>query len=333
MSDRAQQPDVTFVIAAYNAEETLQRAIASALAQTGVTVEVVVVDDCSTDETYTIASALEDPRVTVIRQPANGGPARARNTGIAAATGRWVAVLDADDAVLPGRSAAMIACAEPTDAEVVVDNLEVVAMDGSPAYRMFSDRDLAVRPEITLADYISSNVLFRDTFNFGYMKPMFSRDFLLRNALGYDEELRIGEDYIMMASALASDGRCMVEPSAGYVYHLRQESISRVLELHHVEAMLAADNVFLQRFPLKGSALAAQYRRTRSLVEARAFLSLVDAIKGRSVGGFIKTAVTHPAALRHLRMPIAVRLRRLLNRPTALLLLGTGRKGGVREAG
>ena len=332
MSAQTQQPDVTFIIAAYNAEDTLARAMESALAQVSVSVEVIVVDDCSTDSTYTIARGFQDPRVKVIRQIKNGGPGRARNTGIAAATGRWIAVLDADDTVLPGRSAAMIARAEPNRAEVVVDNLEVIPMDGKPAYRMFNDQQLALRPEITLADYIDSNVIFRETFNYGYMKPAFLREFLISHDLAYAEDLRIGEDYILMVSALASGARCVVEPSTGYVYHLRQDSISRVLELHHVESMLAADLDFLARFPMRGSALAAQFRRTRSLVQARAFLALVDAIKKRSLGGVMKTAMAHPAALRHLRMPIAVRLRRLLHRRAALLTPGVPGKGGVREA-
>ncbi len=333
MSDQPQQPDVTFVIAAFNAEQTLARAMESALAQASVTVEIVVVDDCSTDTTYDVARGFEDPRVKVIRQPVNGGPGRARNSGIAAATGRWIAVLDADDTVLPGRSAAMIARAVDNQAAVVVDNLEVVPMDAGAAYQMFSDQDLSARREITLADYIDSNVIFRDTFNFGYMKPMYSREFLLHHALGFDEELRIGEDYILMVSALASGARCVVEPSAGYVYHLRQDSISRVLELHHVESMLAADEAFLVRFPMKGSALAAQYRRTRSLVEARSFLILVNAIKNRSAGRMIRAALAHPAALRHLRMPIAARMERFLKRSSARARQAGASKTTVREAG
>lgn len=333
MSDASQQPDVTFVIAAYNAEQTLPRAIKSALSQHSVDVEVIVIDDCSSDGTSEAAHGFDDRRVRVIRQSRNGGPGRARNTGIAMATGKWIAVLDADDAVLPGRSATMIARAAQSRADLVVDNLEVVPLGDGQHYRMFDSAKLSLRKEITLTDYIDSNVLFRDTFNFGYMKPIFSRDFLLHHDLRFDESLRIGEDYMMMVSALACGGRCAVEPAAGYLYHLMQESISRVLELHHIEAMLAADQAFLERHALKGSALAAQYRRTSSLMEARAFLALVQAIKTRSTAGIISTAVAHPAALRHLRMPIAVRLQRLLDRSPALLRRTAARKRRFRQPG
>ncbi|WP_029619336.1 glycosyltransferase family 2 protein [Pseudorhizobium marinum] len=312
MTTLQNQPDVSFVIAAYNAEETIARAIESALAQVGVTLEVVVVDDCSTDHTVEIVRQIADPRVTVICQPSNGGPARARNRGIEAASGAWVAVLDADDEISAHRSARMIARADALTTPLVVDNLDVVAMDGGRSWRMFTEDELRARARLTLADYIGSNVLFRSTFNFGYMKPMFARDFLQRHDLAFDERLRIGEDYLLVASALASGATCAVEPSAGYIYHLRQGSISRVLDLHHVDSMLAADRVFLNRFHLSDEALVAQRRRTRSLLEARAFLTLVSHIKNRSAAGALKTAIETPRALWHLRMPIVKRLRRLM---------------------
>ena len=141
---------------------------------------------------------------------------------------------------------------------------------------------------------------------------MFARDFLQRHDLAFDERLRIGEDYLLVASALASGATCAVEPSAGYIYHLREGSISRVLDLHHVDSMLAGDRVFLDRFSLSHDALVAQRRRTRSLLEARAFLTLVSHIKNRSAAGALRTAIDTPRALWHLRMPIAKRLRRLM---------------------
>ncbi|TRL38825.1 glycosyltransferase family 2 protein [Rhizobium straminoryzae] len=302
-------PDVSFVIAAYNARETIGRAIDSALAQTGITLEVVVVDDCSSDGTAELVRYFGDPRVRLVEMAQNGGPGAARNAGIDAALGRWIAVLDSDDAVRPERSAAMIATAARLGAEIVVDNLDV-AKPGEPVVTMFAREDLQQRPLLTLADFIGSNVIFRSTFNFGYMKPMFSRAFLNEQGLRFDPSLRIGEDYLLLASALASGGRCAVEPGVGYIYHIREGSISRVLEPRHVEAMIAADRGFVARFPLEGEARRAQARRTRSLIEAGAFLMLVGHIKQRSLSGCLGVAVRHPAALRHLKMPIAARLRR-----------------------
>lgn len=312
MSEMVTHPGVSFVIAAYNAEATLRRAIDSALAQIGVSVEVIVVDDCSTDATAEIASSYPDERVRSIRHLHNRGPGAARNTGITAAKGEWVAVLDSDDSIHPNRLQRMIARAAATDADIVVDNLQVVPMEGGRPRRMFRASHLKAVGELTLATFIQSNIIFRSTFNYGYMKPIFARRFLLGHGLRFDEGLRIGEDYMLLASALACGGKCAVEPHAGYVYHLRESSISRVLEKHHLDAMLVSDMAFVERFPLEGQAATAQRRRTRSLKEARSFISLVEQIKKRSIGGILKTAIRNPAAVRHLRLPIAVRVRRLV---------------------
>jgi succinoglycan biosynthesis protein ExoO len=146
------------------------------------------------------------------------------------------------------------------------------------------------------------------------MKPVFRRSFVEAHGLAYDETLRIGEDYIFLASLLALGGRCAVEPEAGYRYHLRAGSISRVLKLDHVEAMLSADAAFVAAHPLDGEAAAAQALRTRSLRRAASFLSLVGHIKDRAPARALATAIADPAALGHLRMPIAARLRRLAGR-------------------
>ena len=94
------QPDVSFVIAAYNAAATLDRAIASAVAQRDVSVEIIVVDDQSRDNTLDVARAYPQDIVRVVALPANRGPGGARNAGLELASGRWIAVLDSDDAVL-----------------------------------------------------------------------------------------------------------------------------------------------------------------------------------------------------------------------------------------
>ncbi|RUW76786.1 MULTISPECIES: glycosyltransferase family 2 protein [unclassified Mesorhizobium] len=307
------QPDVSFVIAAYNAEATLDRAIASAMAQRDVSVEVIVVDDCSRDRTLDVARSYPEDIVRVVALQRNRGPGGARNAGLEAARGRWVAVLDSDDAVYPGRICTMIARAEKAGAVIAVDNLQVVREDGVPEDTMFPADYLEGLAEISLADYIAGNIVFESRFNLGYLKPIFQRDFLEENGLRYDEKLIIGEDYILLASALARGGKCVVEPTTGYVYHIRTGSISRVLELHHVEAMLGADAAFASTYSnsIEGKAQAAFLRRGRSLRRAASFLSLVQHIKARSPLKAIWTALSDPAAVRHMSMPIAVRLRRV----------------------
>lgn len=91
-------PLVTVVVPAFNAERYLGEALCSILAQEFDDFEVIVIDDGSTDGTAAVAG--HHPSVRVLRQP-NGGIARARNAGVVAARGRFVAFLDADDLWVP----------------------------------------------------------------------------------------------------------------------------------------------------------------------------------------------------------------------------------------
>lgn len=310
------QPDVSFVIAAFDAQETIGRAVASALAQEGVSVEVIVVDDRSADDTRTRVRAIADDRIVLVEKRVNGGPGAARNAGFALAKGRYVAVLDADDAVAPDRMARLVARADEAGAQIVLDDLEVIDERGAePTSRpMFGRARLKALPDITLATFIAGNLMFESEFSLGYLKPMIARDFLRAHGIVYDEALRIGEDYLLIADALAHGARCVVEPAPGYQYHLVDGSISRVLKPEHVAAMRAGDARFLARHTLDEDAMAAQARRTRSLEEAASFLDIVGHLKARSAMGAMQAALSDPSAIRLLKMPILARLRRLVSR-------------------
>lgn len=305
----ANRPDVSVIIAAYKAADTLPSAVASALAQDNVSVEVIVIDDCSGDDTAQSIAAFPADQVRLVTLQPNRGPGGARNVGLDFARGRWIAVLDADDTFDHDRLARLIARAEAADAQLAVDNLTIVGETGS--WPMFEEADLAARPQLELAEFIAANIMFGKGFSYGYMKPLFNRAFIERHRLRYNEALRIGEDYFLFAAALAKGGRCVVDPQAGYRYNIRAGSISRVLERRHVSALLDVETDFLRMHKLNGAALIAQQRRIRSLRQAHSFLTLVEHLKNRAPIRAAATALRDPAALRLLKMPIEVRLRRL----------------------
>src|SRR5262249_27493026 len=88
---------VSVVIPTFNRQQVILRAIHSVLRQSLSPHEILVVDDASSDETVALVEGLKDPRIQVFRHEINRGPAAARNTGIRAATGKWIALLDSDD--------------------------------------------------------------------------------------------------------------------------------------------------------------------------------------------------------------------------------------------
>jgi glycosyltransferase involved in cell wall biosynthesis len=93
----ASSDKISVIIPAFNRRHEVLRAIASALAQTLPPDEILVIDDASTDGTVEVVVALQEPRIRIMRHARNRGAAAARNTGIEAAQGDWIAFLDSDD--------------------------------------------------------------------------------------------------------------------------------------------------------------------------------------------------------------------------------------------
>jgi len=103
--------DVTVVIPTCGRLDMLSCSVGAALGQQGVEVEVVVVDDASEDDTASWAAAVGDPRLRLVRHASRQGVGAARNSGIAAARGPWVAFLDDDDVWAPDKVNRQLAAA------------------------------------------------------------------------------------------------------------------------------------------------------------------------------------------------------------------------------
>lgn len=104
----AQSPQVSVIVPVYNGAQTIKRALDSVLAQAFSSLEIIVVDDASSDRTVELVAQYQDDRLTTIQSAENCGAGAARNKGIAAARGRWVAFLDADDAWKPNKLARQV---------------------------------------------------------------------------------------------------------------------------------------------------------------------------------------------------------------------------------
>ena len=115
-------PKVSIIITNFEYEKYVGEAIESALNQTTVPHEVIVVDDCSYDNSRSVINRYP---VTRIYRKENGGPAAARNEGIAASTGDYFILLDADDRLRPNAIEELLKEAQRTNAEVVYPDMEV----------------------------------------------------------------------------------------------------------------------------------------------------------------------------------------------------------------
>ena len=203
----------TVIVPAFNAQPTIVAAIKSVLAQTWGDYEVIVVDDCSTDGTVeTVRSQFaDDPRIKLLQMPVNGGPSAARNVGMGAATGDWIALLDADDAWRPDRLEML--GRHMSAADFVADNIlayddHLKSVTGTFYAHRYRSAGLT----------LSALFRFSQNFDFGYLKPAMRRAFLETHGLKYLDDVRHGEDLLLYGSALCRGARFVLIEYAGYVY-------------------------------------------------------------------------------------------------------------------
>jgi glycosyltransferase involved in cell wall biosynthesis len=183
-------PEVSVVIPAYNAERTLGETLQSALSQTLDDLEVIVIDDGSTDSTADVAESAGDQRVRVVRVT-NGGVARARNRGIHEARGQFIALLDADDIWRPAKLERQVTLlrARPEVGVCFTAAVRIDAdrhpLEGSPAreYRDYC-RALLLESVIVSGSCSSGMIRRRLALDVGGFDPSFSQsadwDFWLR---------------------------------------------------------------------------------------------------------------------------------------------------------
>jgi len=125
MADSA--PKVSVILTTRNRATLLRRAVKSVLGQTYVDFELLIVDDASTDSTADAVEAFKDERIRYIRRTVAGGGSAARNTGIEAAAGEYIAFLDDDDEWFPGKLEKQVSVMEkaPEDVGLVYTGVEI----------------------------------------------------------------------------------------------------------------------------------------------------------------------------------------------------------------
>lgn len=279
-------PEVAILIAAWSAEKTLERAVLSAQAQDAA-VEIIIVDDASPDGTLALAQKLAegDPRIKVLAQAQNGGPAAARNRAIAESTAPWLAVLDSDDFMEPDRLSKLLALARTNDADFVADDIYKVAEDDpdGPRSRMYSDEPLGEQ-WLTTADFINANLSAKHggRRELGFLKPLMRRSFLEAEEIAYVDMI-LGEDYVLYANALASGARFLLTDPAGYVAVVRPDSLSGWHPTHAHADLMAADQALLNRPDLPDDARAALEVHKREQHKKWAWRRLIDAKRDKSL--------------------------------------------------
>ena len=325
-------PDIAIIIAAWNSQDTLGRALDSLLSQEGISMEVFVVDDASTDGTLACAQsfAARDPRVTVLAQAKNAGPATARNRALDAVTARYATPLDSDDFMDPGRLARLLEIATQDNWDFVGDDLFKVdeACTDGLRKRLWSQTNIGTIP-ITFADFIRGNLSSRHggRGELGFLKPLISMQFLNDHGLRYQNNMRLGEDYVLYATALLKGAHFCVTDPVGYVAVTRSTSLSGHHSARDIGALVQADRLLMCLPDMNADEQAALRAHYIETLKKWHWMRLIDAVKARKLITALQCFAAPPviivSLLRHLGRQIVLRSIGWLPWPR-----GTDRKGG-----
>jgi glycosyltransferase involved in cell wall biosynthesis len=232
MNASTRAPAVSVVIPAFNAERTIARTLQSALGQTFSDFEILVVDDGSVDATAHAAASVADGRIRLLTQ-ANGGAASARNTGIMAARGDFVAFLDADDLWLPRKLERQVSLLR---ADPQADAVQTAAY--------FVDDELRA---LSVGECVDAGDDFARCLQF-FNLPAFASSVLVRRAtlleIGmFDRGLVILEDWDLALRLARRNGlRSLAEPLVLYRQH--QGNRSRNAHIHVAPGEIVLRRIF-----------------------------------------------------------------------------------------
>ncbi|MES2103870.1 MAG: glycosyltransferase family A protein [Pseudomonadota bacterium] len=180
--------EISVIIPAYNAAQTISRAIESVRIQDMASMEIIVVDDGSADDTYDVTSSLVRPDETfrVLKMPRNSGVSAARNMGIRHAKGKFLAFLDADDIWLPGKLKQQLAAIKQDPRITLVScNSKLISESGEHLKEGHVNR-----PPVE-GDEAWKTLLI---YNFLPTPTVLTYRHLVTEMGGFDETLAVGED-------------------------------------------------------------------------------------------------------------------------------------------
>ncbi|EIZ78459.1 glycosyl family 2 [Novosphingobium sp. Rr 2-17] len=300
-------PLVSILVVARNTAAYIGAALQSAREQTYKALDILVVDDGSTDTTRAVAQAhaVADERVRVLDGP-RAGLSAARNTSLAAAQGQWAAILDSDDVLHPRHIERLVQQAHARSAHIVAANMVSFSTNADRLSSwLFADGGAWTQPHrIGLADYVRANSAAGDAVSAGYLKPLFDMAFLRSHAVQYDVRLRIAEDYDLVARLMDRGASFEYLPEPTYFYRRHSSSTSHRHSVKDLSAMLAlADNlkVSAQDDALRTAIAARKDGIRAALRHARAIEGPKPATRAASLGLWVPT----PPRGRCSRLPVS----------------------------
>lgn len=252
MTDYQPVPSVSVIIPTYNRAHLVSRAIRSVLGQTYQDFEIIVVDDASVDGTEEVVKSFDDPRISYIRHEQNQGGSAARNTGIRAARGEYIAFLDSDDEWLAEKLKRQIVCLRG-------DPVRVGAVYTGRIYVMEGQVVKTVRP--TLGGDLRSALLAGNIV--GTTSSVVVRRTYLEQAGLFDETLPAAQDADLW---IRLSDICLFGVISDPLVRFHVDAAERIT--HNLEARLKAWRILDEKHSSRYSRVS--FRRRRGARPAKA---------------------------------------------------------------
>lgn len=213
-----QRTDISVIVPCFNADRYLSVCLESLKAQKAPEIEMIFIDDGSTDATGAIldAFAAKEPRARVIHMP-NSGVSAARNRGISMATGRYIAFVDADDALEENGLLLLYQGAVRAGAQITSANHTLFDMDKGQRVPVQIEPVLQQPSEI-VKEIIHMHRIYNNIWNKLYERELFE------GGLRLDEGVRIGEDALLNMQLYLRARRVVHLPEHTYVYRVHARS-------------------------------------------------------------------------------------------------------------
>ncbi len=222
-------PEVSVIILAYNTEKYVAQAIDSALRQTQENIEVIVVDDGSTDKTLEIVKSFSSRRVKVLANQQNKGQNFCTNLAIKEAQGNWITRLDSDDWYAPDRLEQLLKIAYSQNIDMIADDIYFI-QDGKavPWSTLLVQSKFKVEDNtiISPVSFVEKDVPGIWGLPLGLTKPLIKRDFIIKHDIQNQENILIGGDFWLYLTCLAHGAKFLLVPKPYYFYRSRHGFIS-----------------------------------------------------------------------------------------------------------
>ena len=246
------EPQLSILVPAYNSSATLPLLLDALLADARESLEVIVVDDGSADDTAAVAEryAERDARVRLLKG-GHVGVSGARNLALSEARGRFVTFADSDDTVEPGYMQHLVAVAQETGADCVVTGWTRVAADGKMACPLNTAQETDVRePSPEWLAVLPKNAC----------ACLYTRAVLERSAARFPLGVHYGEDTVFHYCVRPFCKRIAQTSSVGYLYHVHEQSLT-FAAVQNVTGMMTGGDFLLDFYTSREGGMTDCLRR------------------------------------------------------------------------